>query len=140
MFRTLELIGEHWTLLILREAFFGVRRFEDMRQDLGVARNILTQRLGALVEHGILERIPYQDQGQRRRYEYQLTHKGTALLPTLIALMQWGDKYLPNPKGRPLLLRHKESGQEVSLKFVQQDGTLVEGLRMLEAVPWPDRA
>jgi DNA-binding HxlR family transcriptional regulator len=139
MVRTLEIIGEHWTLLVLREAFYGVQRFEDMREHLGVARNILTDRLNSLVEHGVMERIPYQEAGQRTRMEYKLTRKGVALLPTLIAMSQWADKYLPHPKGQAIELRHRETGQRVRLEFVREDGTRLEGLRELEAVYWPDK-
>lgn len=125
-------------MLVLREAFYGVQRFEEMRLHLGVARNILTDRLSRLVEHGLMERVPYREAGQRTRMEYKLTRKGTALFPTLIAMSQWAERHLPNPKGRPLELRHRESGQLVRLEFVREDGMRLEGLRELEAVYWPD--
>lgn len=138
MVKALEVIGEHWTLLVLREAFYGVRRFEEMREHLGVARNILTQRLNALVEQEILQKVPYQEAGQRTRYEYQLSRKGATLLPALMALTQWADEYMPHPKGRPLALRHRESGQAVRVEFVREDGLQVGQQRELEAVYWPD--
>ena len=139
MVRALEYIGEHWTLMVLREALYGVRRFEQMQAHLGVARNILTERLGRLVEGGIMERIPYREAGQRTRHEYRLTAKGADLLPALIALSQWGDRYHPHPKGRPLMLRHRETGQEVRVELVQADGTRLKSLRELEPVFWPDK-
>lgn len=138
MVKALEVVGEHWSLMVLREAFYGVQRFEAMQQNLGVARNILTSRLAHLVEHSILERVPYQEPAQRTRYEYRLTRKGSDLLPALIALMQWGDQYDPNPKGRPLMLRHQKTGQEVQAKLVREDGEVVEKMRELEPVFWPD--
>ena len=102
--RALELVGERWTLLILRDVFLGVRRFDDLQDELGVARNVLAARLDRLTENGILERIPY---GERPvRYEYGLTDKGRALWPVLVELLQWGDQYTPNPKGPPTVLRH----------------------------------
>src|SRR5712692_2233716 len=89
--QTLEVIGEWWTLLILRDSFQGVRRFDDFQRRLGVARNVLTQRLDRLVEQGILARRQYQD--RPARYEYRLTAKGLDLYPVVIALMDWGDRW-----------------------------------------------
>lgn len=140
MARTLDLIGDRWALLILREAFYGVRRFDEMRQDLDVARNILSDRLAVLVQQELLERVPYKAEGQRTRYEYQLTRKGMDLLPIFVALMEWGDRYLPQEKGRPLALNHRSCGQEVRLQMVCSDGHVVEGLRDLKGLAWPDRA
>lgn len=89
--RALEVVGERWSLLILRDAFYGVRRFDDFQRDLGVARNILSDRLAKLVDQEVLERRPY---GERPvRYEYRLTDKGRDLLPVLLALMKWGDTW-----------------------------------------------
>src|SRR6266498_1598794 len=90
--RTLEIVGERWTLLVLREAFLGVRRFERMQHDLGIARNILADRLQKLVGQGILERRSYTERPPR--FEYRLTQKGIDLYPAIIALMEWGDRYL----------------------------------------------
>src|SRR5207253_8531836 len=88
--RTLEAVGERWTLLVLREAFLGVRRFDRMQSELSIARNILADRLQTLVETGILERRPYQDHPPR--FEYRLTQKGLDLYPILVSLMRWGDR------------------------------------------------
>src|SRR5262249_52054022 len=90
--RTLDVVGERWTLLVLRDAFNGVRRFEDFPASLPLARNVLTDRLQTLVEHGILQRRRYQERPPR--YEYRLTEKGFELYPVLIALLQWGDRHL----------------------------------------------
>jgi DNA-binding HxlR family transcriptional regulator len=108
--QTLEVVGEWWTLMILRDAFQGVRRFDDFQVDLGIARNILTQRLQRLVDEGILERRRYQTQPER--FEYRLTEKGIDLYPVLISLMRWGDRWAVGSGGPPVLLTHAECGHE----------------------------
>ena len=108
--QTLEVVGEWWTLLILRDAFQGVRRFEDFQRDLGIARNVLTQRLARLVDEQILERQRYQTQPER--FEYRLTDKGLELYPVLISLMRWGDRWAVGRAGPPVLLTHKACGHE----------------------------
>src|SRR5215468_6330907 len=90
--RTLEVVGERWTLLIVRDVFLGLRRFDQLQESLGIARNVLTDRLNRLVEEGILERVRYRD--RPARYEYRLTAKGLDLNIALTALRQWGDRYL----------------------------------------------
>jgi DNA-binding HxlR family transcriptional regulator len=106
--RAWSVLGERWTMVILREAFLGARRFDDYQSRLGIARNLLTDRLRALVEHGILERRPYQEHPPR--HEYRLTRKGRDLYPLLVALMQWGDRYGENPDGPPAVLVHEPCG------------------------------
>src|SRR6478672_3930709 len=88
----LEIVGERWTLLIIRDAFLGLRGFDEFRQSLGVARNVLTDRLNRLVAEGILERVPYSE--RPARFEYRLTPKGRELNVALAGLRQWGDRYL----------------------------------------------
>lgn len=100
----MELLGERWTFLILREAFWGVRRFSELQRNLGIARNILSTRLHALVGHGILERVLYREDPDR--YEYRLTEMGRDLYPAIVTIMQWGDKHLAGSEGAPLILRH----------------------------------
>ena len=112
---TLEVIGDRWTILILRDAFRGVRRFGEIQQDLGIARNILTERLEKLVDHGILERRPYQDRPVR--FEYRLTAKGVDLSPALVALMRWGDKHLAGDDV-PTVLVHDECGDPLDQTFI----------------------
>jgi DNA-binding HxlR family transcriptional regulator len=109
--RALEAIGDRWTMLVIRDAFLGVRRFEDFQRDLGVARNVLTDRLGRLVEEGILERERYQERPQR--YEYRLTDKGRDLFPVLVTLLKWGDRHAPDAGGPPTLLLHRDCGGEI---------------------------
>lgn len=108
--RTLEVIGERWTMLIVREAFRGTRRFDEFQRNTGAARNILQNRLERLVEEGVLRRVPYQE--RPLRYEYRLTRKGTDLFPVLTALMQWGDQYAA-PNGPPIVLEHAGCGGEL---------------------------
>lgn len=103
--RTLEVVGEWWSLLVLRDAFKGVRRFDDFQRSLGIARNILTDRLQTLVEQGVLERRRYQERPPR--FEYRLTDKGRDLYPVMVALMQWGDRWAADEMGPPMVLTHK---------------------------------
>ena len=100
----MEILGERWTFLILRESFYGVRRFSDMQRNLGIARNILSPRLQNLVRAGILERRLYQEEPER--FEYRLTQAGRDLYPAVIAIMKWGDEYLADDAGPPVVLRH----------------------------------
>ena len=103
---TLEVIGERWTLLIVRDVFLGIRRFDDLQRDLGVARNILQVRLERLVEEGILVKRPYQERPLRS--EYRLTEKGADLWPVLVAMLQWGDRHALGGGERPMILQHRE--------------------------------
>ncbi|HEX6388992.1 MAG TPA: helix-turn-helix domain-containing protein, partial [Solirubrobacteraceae bacterium] len=109
--RALEVVGERWTLLIVRDVFLGLRRFDELQADLGIARNVLQTRLERLVEHGVLEKVPYQERPPR--HEYRLTEKGIDLWPTIVSLLQWGDRYAPAPQGPPVLITHKECGGEL---------------------------
>jgi DNA-binding HxlR family transcriptional regulator len=96
--QTLSIVGEHWTMLIVRDAFFGLRRFDEFHKDLGIARNILSERLKRLVEEGILEKNIIDG----RHPEYRLTKKGLDLQPILLAMTHWGDKHKPHPRGKRL--------------------------------------
>ncbi len=109
--RALELVGERWTLLVLRDVFLGVRRFDALQRDLGVARNVLTARLERLVEQGILERVAYQE--RPRRYEYRLTERGLDLWPVIVELLRWGDRHAAPAAGPPVVLRHRGCGGEL---------------------------
>jgi len=109
--RALEVIGERWTLLILRDAFMGVRRFDDFQRSLGIARNVLNTRLQRLVEAGLLERRRYQERPER--FEYRLTERGIDLWPAIVALMQWGDRHLAGEAGPPVLITHRDCGGRI---------------------------
>src|SRR6516164_5228428 len=106
--RTLDVVGEWWTLLILRDALRGTRRFDDFQASLGMARSVLTARLRKLTDEGILERHRYSEHPPR--YEYWLTEKGRALFPLVVALMRWGDTWAPGPAGPPAVLIHDTCG------------------------------
>jgi DNA-binding HxlR family transcriptional regulator len=103
----LEVVGEWWSMLILRDCFLGVTRFDDFQRSLGISRNILQQRLTRLVEAGVLDRVPYQDRPSR--HEYRLTAKGRDLWPVVNAMREWGDRYAA-PSGPPVRLMHKDCG------------------------------
>jgi len=110
--RALEVLGDRWTLLVIRDAFLGVRRFDDFQRDLGVARNVLADRLARLVDEGLLERDRYQERPER--FEYRLTAKGVDLWPALVTLMKWGDRHYAPPEGPPRVIRHRGCGGAVS--------------------------
>lgn len=110
--RTLEIVGERWTMLVLRDVFLGLRRFDEIQADLGIARNTLSARLDKLVAEGILERRRYQERPPRD--EYLLTEKGLDLWPVVVSLMQWGDRYAATDAGPPVVLRHRDCGGEVT--------------------------
>jgi DNA-binding HxlR family transcriptional regulator len=130
--RALEVVGERWTLLIIRDAFLGMRRFEQFQESLGIARNVLSDRLNRLVEEGILDRIRYSERPER--YEYRLTPKGRDLGIALAGLRQWGDKYLStNP---PRITRLKADKRQVIAAFVPKGGEVVRA-EEIESVPGP---
>lgn len=108
--QTLDVVGERWTLLILRDAFFGARRFDEFQRSLGIARNILSDRLKSLVAEGILERVP----PDAVRGEYALTAKGIELQPVLIAMTHWGDKHKANPRGARITFVERETGAAIA--------------------------
>jgi DNA-binding HxlR family transcriptional regulator len=116
---TVQIIGDRWTLLILRDAFRGIRRFDAFHQDLGIARNLLTDRLNRLVGHGILDKVAYQDRPVR--YEYRLSPKGVELSPSLVALMKWGDTWMAGDNGPPVVLVHDGCENPVQQTFTCPD-------------------
>jgi DNA-binding HxlR family transcriptional regulator len=105
--RTLDVIGEPWSPLVLRDVWAGFTRFEQLQADLGISRKVLTERLNHLVEHGVLERRPYD---RRPRHEYVLTEKGAELVDVLMVMAGWGDKWLAGTAGPPVLRRHHACG------------------------------
>jgi DNA-binding HxlR family transcriptional regulator len=130
--RTLEIVGERWTWLIVRDAFLGLTRFDEFRTSLGIARNVLADRLGRLVEEGILERVPYQE--RPLRHEYRLTKKGEELFTALNAIRQWGDRYVSEAPMR--LLRRRSDGTAVVAALVPE-GTPALARDEIELVPGP---
>ena len=109
--QALEVLGDWWTLLIVRDAFFGVRRFGDFEQSLGIAKNILSARLQHLVDHGILDRVDVGSEGQR--FEYRLTEKGEALLPVLTSLREWSDDWVFGRGHEPIVVKERATGRRV---------------------------
>ena len=129
--RAMEVLGERWTFLILREAFYGVRRFSDMQRNLGIARNMLSTRLQTLVGAGVLERRLYQ--AEPARYEYRLTPAGRDLYPSIVTLMRWGDKHLQGELGPPVVLHHNTCGHDADPRLVC--GHCGEELRARDVTP-----
>jgi DNA-binding HxlR family transcriptional regulator len=122
--QTLEVIGERWTLLILRDAFLGSRRFQQFQANLGIARNILTVRLNRLVEEGILRKHPI-DEGER--HEYRLTAKGLDLQPILLSMTHWGDAHKPHPKGARLVFVERATGEPIArMRVISSEGRPLE--------------
>jgi DNA-binding HxlR family transcriptional regulator len=120
--RTLELVGDRWTLLILRDVFLGRRRFDELQESLGIATNVLSDRLARLVDDGILERRPYGERPDR--FEYLLTERGRELRVVLLALMQWGDRHVsPKP---PRVARRRSDRKPVSVALVGPDGRRID--------------
>src|SRR5437588_10767751 len=130
--RALEVVGERWTLLIVRDVFVGLRRFDQLQESLGIARNVLTDRLNRLVEEGILERVRYSERPER--FEYRLTPKGRDLQIALAGLRQWGDRYLSETP--PRIARRKSDKKPVVAAFVPA-GPDVVGPDEVESVPGP---
>jgi DNA-binding HxlR family transcriptional regulator len=132
----LEVVGERWSLLIVRDVMNGSRRFDSLQKGLGIARNVLSARLQRLVEEDILERRAYQE--SPRRYEYFLTEKGLDLWPALIALLAWGDRHSPpSPEGPPMLIVHKVCGGRVGDRGICEECGEVLGARDARALPGP---
>lgn len=128
--RAIDLIGERWTLLILRAALFGVRRFDDFQKELDCPRTVLSGRLGQLTDAGILERQPYQEPGRRTRYEYVPTEKGMALQPVLIMLTQWADAHVAKSAPPPLRFTDLKSDKPVHVGFIGPSGREVPASRV----------
>lgn len=135
--RTAALIGDEWTVLVLRDLFNGVRRFDDLAAHLGVARNVLTRRLSALTDAGLVRRVPYREPGRRERHEYRLTDSGRELRPVLLALMAWGDEHLAGEAGPPATVEHDGCGAPVRVELRCSAGHQVEPGTRLRTVPGP---
>ncbi|MGB0622004.1 MAG: winged helix-turn-helix transcriptional regulator [Myxococcota bacterium] len=136
--RSMEALGDGWTMLIIRDAFFGVRRFADFERNLGISKNVLTARLRQLVEHEVLERTDRGVHGER--YEYSLTPKGEALLPVLTALREWGDAWVFGEGNEPYIVRDRATGERPEPLAVRAGDGRVLGRRDLrgEAGPGAD--
>lgn len=113
--RAMEILGERWTFVVIREIFNGVRRFDDMRTRTAIPRQVLSNRLNLLLDHDIVHKVPYRRPGARERSEYRLTEKGFDLYPVLIAIADWGDRYLADPEGPPVEFVHAGCGEQMLL-------------------------
>ena len=133
--RALSVVGDRWTLLILRDAFLGIRRFEDFRADLGTTRHRLADRLKKLVDHGVLERVRYQERPQR--FEYRLTEKGRDLYPVVVSLTRWGDRWMAGKDGPPVELVHRACGHVIVPALACPDCREPIGARDMTARPGP---
>lgn len=123
--RALKVVGTRSAMLILREAFYGTTRFDDFAERVGISEPVAAERLRELVAEGLLERQPYREPGQRTRMQYRLTEKGADLLPALVAMMQWGDRWLAS-KGGPVKLAHRDCGLTVHAELRCADGHHVQ--------------
>jgi DNA-binding HxlR family transcriptional regulator len=135
--RTLQVVGEKWTLLIIRESFYGATRFEQFHRVLQCPRNLLSERLTLLVDEGILERSEYREPGSRARKEYRLTDTGRELAHIMLALQQWGDRHKADPEGPPVVARHAGCGRDVHVTFVCDKGHIVTEPDDVEMVDGP---
>jgi DNA-binding HxlR family transcriptional regulator len=135
--RSMAVLGERWNFLVIREVFNGVRRFDDMRVRTAIPRQVLTNRLALLVEEGILRKEPYQLPGERARHEYRLTRKGLDLYPVLVAIADWGGRYLADPEGPPVEFVHAECGSEVHARLECDGGHRIEEPRTVLPRPGP---
>jgi DNA-binding HxlR family transcriptional regulator len=129
----LEAMGERWSFLILRASFNGLHHFEEMQSELGIARNILANRLGRLVKHGILQRVPME--ADRRKVEYRLTDKGFALLPTMVALRQWGERWETGVKASPILVDARDRHPIAPVQVLSHDGRPLSKGDMIWSLP-----
>jgi DNA-binding HxlR family transcriptional regulator len=140
--RSLGVLGERWTFLILREAIDGVTRFAQFRDALGIAPDVLTDRLTTLVDYGVMSRVPYQEPGSRTRYAYTLTPAGEELHVALGSLQQWGDAYLPRPDGPTIERRARKTNRPVHVGFIDDRGREVTANEVAairtSAYPAPD--
>jgi DNA-binding HxlR family transcriptional regulator len=135
--RAMAVLGERWTVIVIREVFNGVRRFDDMRARTAIPRQVLTDRLRLLVDEGVLAKVPYQVPGQRPRHEYRLTQKGLDLYPVMVAIAEWGNRYLADPEGPPVEFVHADCGGEVHTFLECEHGHRVTGPRVVRTRPGP---
>jgi DNA-binding HxlR family transcriptional regulator len=135
--RTLAVAGDRWTLLVLRDVANGIRRFDELASHLGIARNILSGRLAALTQAGLIERSAYRDPGERERHEYRLSGPGRELIPLLLAIMAWGDRNLAGPEGPPTVARHAGCGARIKIAVTCEEGHELGDRPRLRLEPGP---
>jgi DNA-binding HxlR family transcriptional regulator len=135
--RTLEIVGQRWTLLVLRDLFNGICRFDDLADHLGIARNVLASRLARLTETGLAERVPYHQPGRRARHEYRLTGTGLDLCTVMVAFAGWGDRHLAGPAGPPARFEHRGCGAPVRAALLCDQGHLLTPSDRVRSRPGP---
>lgn len=135
--RAMAVLGERWTFVVVREVANGIRRFDDMRRHTGMPRQVLTDRLALLVEHDILRRVAYREEGQRERHEYRLTDKGFELVPVMLAVAEWGDRYYADDDGPPVEFAHRGCGAPVEVFVRCAEGHEPAGPRDVVSRPGP---
>jgi DNA-binding HxlR family transcriptional regulator len=135
--RALQVLGDRWSFVVLREVFSGVRRFADMRTRTAIPRQVLSDRLDRLVDEGLLRRAPYREEGQRPRLEYRLTDKGLDLYPVLVALNEWGSRYYADADGSPLTFLHRDCDAPIETVLRCADGHDVDEVRAVVTAPGP---
>jgi DNA-binding HxlR family transcriptional regulator len=135
--RTLALIGDRWTLLVLRDVANGVRRFDELAGHLGIARNVLSQRLARLAQAGLVDLTAYREPGARERQEYRLSGPGRELMPILVAIMDWGDRNLAGPEGPPAVVRHADCGAGIRVTLTCEEGHELGTRPRLRVEPGP---
>jgi DNA-binding HxlR family transcriptional regulator len=135
--RTLALIGDRWTLLVLRDVANGVRRFDELAGHLGIARNVLAGRLARLADEGLVRRTAYREPGARERHEYRLSDAGRELMPILVAFMAWGDRHLAGPEGPPAVVRHAGCGAPIRVSLTCAEGHELGERPALRVEPGP---
>lgn len=133
--RSAAVLGDHWNLLLVRQACLGTRRFDDFQRELGIGRNILTRRLNQLVDEDIMHRVEYQD--NPRRFEYRLTQRGREVYPVLAAMAAWGERWLVGPEGSPLVLHHTTCDRDMQAVVVCSECDLPLDVREVTAHEGP---
>lgn len=133
--RTAQILGDRWTVLVVRDLFNGVRRFDALQDHLGIARDILTKRLALLVDEGLVDRRPVRLEGERSRHEYVLTAAGRDLRTVLVAILDWGDVHRSGVDGPPASVRHRDCGEAVHAQLVCDGGHEIGARTRTEVVP-----
>ncbi len=133
----MDVLGESGTVIVLREIFNGVRRFDLMQRLSGLSRAVLSNRLALLVEHDIVQRVAYREPGDRERHEYRLTPRGFDLQPVMVALADWGGKHLSGPDGPAVEVEHRDCGARAHVALVCEDGHRIDRLRDVRTRPGP---
>lgn len=132
--RTAQILGDRWTVLVVRDLFNGVRRFDALQQHLGIARDVLAKRLALLVDEGVVLRRPLSIEGERSRHEYVLTDAGRELRTILVAIMDWGDRHRAGEDGPPVAVRHRECGESIHATLVCDGGHAITPTTRTELV------